>query len=122
MGHRYCGDGFDMATQPPNWTEVQEVFYNDYYPQLASGGAQGWYHGFVHQQMEAPFGEEIFLDSVLEIGADDGEHLAHVAHQYGRYVMSDIRSWERPLPHRVEFVECEASSLPFVDEEFDRVL
>jgi phosphatidylethanolamine/phosphatidyl-N-methylethanolamine N-methyltransferase len=65
---------------------------------------------------------------ILEIGAGEGEHFDFVKQDFSKYVMSDInharlsRSEKANKLERVEFKIADASNLPFLENEFDRII
>jgi ubiquinone/menaquinone biosynthesis C-methylase UbiE len=61
--------------------------------------------------------------NVLEVGANQGEHLRYVVKDFSLYTMSDIRNVELSISDaRVKFQQANLESLPFGDSIFDRVI
>jgi len=106
-----------------------DVYYKEFYSKMMGHGSDGilsllW--KYPHMVMEKPFKSNSGL-RILELGFGEGEHLGFVTSNYSEYIATDIDS-ERldrireSLPDRVTLQKCNASSIPFADESFDRVI
>lgn len=81
-----------------------------------------------HSLIERPFGPDVRMAEVLEVGAGTLAHLPFVRHGYDRYVASDsdqrvldtVR--DRSLPRGVELMTLDGTTLPFADDAFDRLI
>ena len=64
--------------------------------------------------------------SVLEVGANRGEHVGFVRHQWDEYVMLDLTAPDETTmegwPDGARFVTGDAHALPFPDARFDRTV
>ena len=102
---------------------IQEEFYRDYYPSIESDTTASRYHSLTHRLLERTIFPTENIDSVLEVGAGEGQHFPFVLHEFRSYVMLDVRKppgleWES----RVTFREGSVESIPFADDSFDRVI
>lgn len=108
-------------------SEFLDKWYESQYLLQSYSGSQAKIQRIMHQSLEAGRDDETH-HSVLEIGANSGEHLEFVKHEYQRYVLSDLRHPPKELIHeiesnsKIEFIVADAHKLPFSDGEFDRVL
>ncbi len=64
---------------------------------------------------------------ILELGFGEGEHLSFVAEDFAEYLATDldVKRLERFRPKLIpntKLMQCDAMSLPFPDESFDRVI
>lgn len=81
-----------------------------------------------HALIERPFGPDIHVPQVLEVGAGTLAHLPFVRHRFVRYIASDgtpavleaIKN--QPLPRGVELMTVDGSALPFANDSFDRLI
>jgi phosphatidylethanolamine/phosphatidyl-N-methylethanolamine N-methyltransferase len=102
-------------------------WYEAEYSQHSYSGAQAKLQHAMHNTLEKRLSNMEF-HSILEVGANSGEHLEFVKHKYQRYVLSDLRDVSRALEPvlkknpKAEFIRADVQSLPFVDGEFDRII
>jgi len=81
-----------------------------------------------HALIERPFGPEVYLPQVLEVGAGTLAHLPFVRHRFDRYIASDFDRTvlkavkDEPLRNGVELMELDGSTLPFEANSFDRLI
>ena len=79
----------------------------------------------LHRLLEIKQGQST-RRSVLEVGANRGEHLGFVKHAWDQYVMLDLTAPSTAVmeawPSGARFVAGDAHSLPFSDAHFDRVV
>jgi ubiquinone/menaquinone biosynthesis C-methylase UbiE len=117
------------ADEPAAQTELSvdlDEYYSTAYSNIASAGAFGFASRLQHRQME---NHELIrstsMESVLEVGAGSGQHIYFVSpNQYTEYIQTDLRP---PIPsnqsHGIWIDESvEATSLPFEDAKFDRLI
>ena len=99
-------------------------FYSNYYSKIFGSGMIGKMAGFVHWLIEVRYKKNQFLDTVLEVGAGEGQHSKFVKHQYRRYIQSDIRNSSTPtINSRVENKVLNAEKLEEVeDNSVDRLI
>lgn len=81
---------------------------------------------YTHDALERGIPLPDRFPTVLEVGANRGEHFHHVKHSFDRYVVTDLGTPDL-LPAvaadpRVETLSCDVSALPFADGSFDRVI
>ena len=104
------------ATPPP--------YEGDRYQRLTlTGDPSSAGHRLLHRLLEV--GESgVHHPRVLEVGANRGEHLAHVQHRWDEYVMLDLadRREGPDWPAGSSFVVGDAHELPFPDAHFDRTV
>ena len=82
-----------------------------------------------HTLLERNFSRQDFFENVLEVGAGSGVHLGFVRHGFKKYVMSDagreiLDTIQVPagIKGRVEIKQADATSLPYKDNHFDRLI
>lgn len=78
----------------------------------------------MHRLIEKQFKSNSGL-RILEVGANQGEHLQFVASDYKSYLLTDIRSIEisdNLKDKRNNFQIADVQNLPFEDQTFDRVV
>ena len=111
----------DRATFMKRW-------YADEYAKNAYGGGAGIVQSLMHKSLEKSHTSATHFSNVLEIGGNVGEHLAYVNHSFDEYVLSDLYD---SIPEHdkatfarrnVSFVVADATSMPWPDDAFDRVL
>lgn len=86
--------------------------------------------GHGHTLLERAFGPETRFETVVEVGAGHGEHLAHVRHGFSRYIMTDWNADELgrrfDLPEwrdkGVEVMAQDATRLTLPDNSADRLI
>jgi len=81
---------------------------------------------YPHMVMEKPFKSNSGL-RILELGFGEGEHIGFVKPDFEEYVATDIdlERLERVkglLPDKLSILKCDATSVPFADKSFDRVI
>ena len=82
----------------------------------------------MHRSLEKRIGKQMNFNSVLEVGAGYGQHLAYVKHSYAKYVMLDNNldlsktTKITKSNHRTVFVVDYVERMPFSIDEFDRVI
>ena len=103
---------------------IVDDFYSNYYSKIFGSGMIGKMAGFVHWLIEIGYKKNQFLDTVLEVGAGEGQHSKFVKHQYRRYIQSDIRNSSTPtINSRVENQVSNAEKLEEVeDNSIDRLI
>ena len=82
------------------------------------------------KKMESFFGTQTLMDSVIEIGAGTGEHYPFVNHKFNHYCFTDAdegalnvaKNKYKESPECLSFNITGASSLPFEDNSFDRLI
>lgn len=65
-----------------------------------------------------------FRLSILEVGANRGEHLSNVAGDFEKYVLTHLNSYYQEIESansNISFTRCYMEILPFQDSSFDRV-
>jgi SAM-dependent methyltransferase len=118
---------------PDNWvdlspTEFVSKWYNEQYQSCTYCNAAGFSQRFMHRSMEQNHRENVHFESVLEIGANRGEHLGYVRHSFDSYFLTDIQAYDRSVLPSTEirsglvFQKEDATHLTFKDQIFNRVL
>ena len=104
-----------------------ENFYKQVYSKVVNSNGVSILHNIAHKKLESKLDSRTF-QSVLEIGANEGEHLPYVKHLFDEYIMTDISYKKGPIldvgsPNkRVMRMHADAQELPFGDNVFDRVV
>lgn len=115
----------DWVDLPPS--EFVARWYGEHYQCCTYCNAAGFSQKFMHRSIERNRGAELHFGRVLEIGANQGEHLQYVRHTFDSYLLTDIRRCtglpgRSDLHDRISFLQEDATSLSFADDTFDRVL
>ena len=102
-----------------------ETFYGGFYQTVETSDAKGLFHRATHRALERGLSSTNF-DSVLEVGANRGEHFRFVKHGFNKYVLTDFRKQSEYLEAladpRCEYRQANVEELPFNDSEFDRIV
>ena len=106
-----------------------DVYYKEFYSRMMGHGSEGilgilW--KYPHLMMERPFKSNAGL-KLLELGFGEGEHIGFVNPDFDEYIATDIdlerlERVKESLPKKVSIQKCDATSVPFADESFDRVI
>lgn len=95
-----------------------------YQTRTVTGDPSSAAHKRMHRLLESD--DRTPCSSVLEVGANRGEHLPHVRHPWDEYVMLDLTAppsgVESNWPQGARFVQGDAQDLPFDDNRFDRTI
>jgi SAM-dependent methyltransferase len=81
-----------------------------------------------HKLLESKFGKDVVFDKVIEIGSGTGSHLNFVKHQYSSYTLTDVNEsviqklHEMSFSEKVQIQKIDSDTLPFPDNEFDRLV
>lgn len=78
-----------MQAEDKAWSEYRQKFADIYDQSNYSNSAQSFAMHASHRVAEKAFGNQIFFNKVLDIGAGTGEHLAFVRHGFGSYTLAD---------------------------------
>jgi len=111
-------------------SELESDYYKRHYSKVHYKGLLGIFTSGYHMKIERIHKSKNSYENVLEIGGGVGEHVRYVKHEFLKYTLVDIvenieklRALESdPRFAKIEFVLADASSLPFKDSSFDRVL
>jgi SAM-dependent methyltransferase len=123
----------EKAPLPNNWVDLSPTdfvskWYSEQYQSCTYCNAAGYSQRFMHRSMEKNHRENVHFESVLEIGANRGEHLEYVRHSFDAYFLTDIQAYDRSVIPSTEkrgglvFQKEDATHLTFKDQTFDRVL
>jgi phosphatidylethanolamine/phosphatidyl-N-methylethanolamine N-methyltransferase len=112
----------------PNRGNV-EIYYQDFYSKMMGHESKGFLSllwRYPHRLMEKGYKSNAGK-RILELGFGEGEHLSFVASDFAEYLATDIdaKRLERFRPKliaNVKLMQCDATSLPFPDQSFDRVI
>ena len=102
----------------------QNYFYEQFYSEVLFGGSLAAKAvRRTHTAMENPY-KNYYFPKVLEVGGGKGEHIIFVKHQFDEYICSDLvlNKSEMPINNKISFVQANAESLPFLNNEFDRII
>jgi len=104
-----------------------ENFYTQVYSKVINSNGVSFLHKMAHKKLENNL-DVCNFQSVLEIGANEGEHLPYVKHRFEEYIMTDISYKESSLltldkaNPGVKRIHADAQELPFGENVFDRVI
>ena len=106
-----------------------ELYYQEFYSKMMgheSNGILSILWKYPHRVMEKNFKSNAGK-RILELGFGEGEHLSFVAEDFAEYLATDLdaKRLERFRPKLIpntKLMQCDAMSLPFPDESFDRVI
>lgn len=108
-------------------------WYEDNYNRINITAVQNSFSNrILHKLIERPFKSNAKF-SILEVGANTGEHLPFVADNFTSYLMTDIRPLNQSFTveglatelsenARIEFQIADVQSLEFEDNTFDRTI
>jgi len=103
----------------------KDRFYSEFYSQTSSRGATGLLHKIAHSQLEKNLFDEKYR-KILEVGANQEEHLPFVKIVFDRYIMTDISypKIEQKVENKrnVTKVYSDVQALDFKSKSFDRVI
>jgi phosphatidylethanolamine/phosphatidyl-N-methylethanolamine N-methyltransferase len=103
-------------------SESPEFYARGYLSGETDYTPRGAFHRISHKLLERGVVE--FFPSVLEVGADKGQHYQFVTHPFDAYTMSDIlepSSWIAQ-GDKLEYVKADVQNLPFANESFHRTI
>lgn len=109
--------------------ELVDNFYKkDYSACSVTGQTNSLFSKYFHNALEKEY-NELEMEKrrnakILEVGCGNGEHRQFIAEEnFQTYIMSDVRI-PRPSPvfEKTRFIQASVDSLPFNDNQFDRVL
>jgi phosphatidylethanolamine/phosphatidyl-N-methylethanolamine N-methyltransferase len=111
-------------------SEFQSDYYSKHYWNIHYKGLLGAFTKGYHKKIERGRNSNDFYENVLEIGGGTGEHIEFVRHSFSIYTLLDIsespdglrRIASDPRSLQFQFVLADASSVPFEDSTFDRVV
>ena len=118
---------------PDNWVDLSPTdfvskWYNEQYQSCTYCNAAGFSQRFMHRSLEQKHTERTHFESVLEIGANRGEHLEYVRHTFDSYFLTDIQKYDKSVLPNTElrsgliFQREDATRLSFNNQTFNRVL
>jgi|LauGreSBDMM110SN_4_FD.fasta_scaffold66532_1 ubiquinone/menaquinone biosynthesis C-methylase UbiE len=106
-----------------------ELYYQEFYSKMMGHESEGvlsilW--KYPHRVMEKNFKSNAGK-KILELGFGEGEHLSFVTSDFAEYLATDLdaKRLERFRPKLIanaKLMQCDAMSLPFPDQSFDRVI
>lgn len=110
--------------------EFKSDYYEKHYFKVHYKGLLGIFTIGYHKTIEKLHKSKNSYENVLEIGGGSGEHVRYVRHKFSKYTIVDIvEDVEKlkalksdPRSEKIKFVLADASSLPFEDSSFDRIL
>lgn len=82
-----------IFSRKPKPTKVTaDRYYECFYPLILEGGGVGSAAAWTHRSLEKfPRNWPTYFESVLEIGAGNGEHFKYLKHDFQKYVETDVR-------------------------------
>ncbi|MEI2641588.1 MAG: class I SAM-dependent methyltransferase [Candidatus Nanopelagicales bacterium] len=112
-----------MATRS---AEFMRDWFADDYSSINASANGSFFERYTHAAMEPPWSHGMAFPNVLEVGANRGEHIPYVHHEFHRYIASDIEPpqllAEVAADPRIEPLACDIAALPARDQTFDRVV
>lgn len=88
-----------------------------------TGNGENLIARIMHELIERQHQESSFFKAVLEVGADQGQHLKYVKHDFHSYTTIDLHlPMKKSSDSRVTHLEGDVHKLPFTDNVFDRVV
>jgi ubiquinone/menaquinone biosynthesis C-methylase UbiE len=104
----------------------EQEWYKNYYSEICTSGKPGSFSSrLLHKSIERPFKTNQSF-TILEVGANRGEHLPFVTSDFEKYVLSDLILPTNQLAcvndNRISFRVANVQQLPFEDLSFDRVI
>jgi ubiquinone/menaquinone biosynthesis C-methylase UbiE len=88
-----------------------------------TGNGENFIARIMHELIERPHQKSSFFESVLEVGADQGQHLKYVKHKFQSYKTIDLHlPKKKSSDSRVTHLQGDVHNLPFKDNIFDRVI
>ena len=108
-------------------SEFMKRWYTECYTSTSYSGAIGRFHSAMHRSLERKLSGRTF-GKVLEIGANNAEHLTFVNHDFETYLLTDVSSPAEEALAKAEkrkgvsFELQDAQALTFNGETFDRVV
>jgi phosphatidylethanolamine/phosphatidyl-N-methylethanolamine N-methyltransferase len=108
---------------------VIQIYYQNFYSKMMGHESKGFLSllwRYPHQVMEKSFKSNAGK-RILELGFGEGEHFSFVATDFADYLATDIDAKRlelfRPkLIANTRLMQCDAMSLPYPDQSFDRVI
>jgi phosphatidylethanolamine/phosphatidyl-N-methylethanolamine N-methyltransferase len=103
--------------------QSRDSWYEHYYSKINVSASKGsfitnLYHNLLEKRFKTNLDKKI-----LEVGANQAEHLSYVVEDYSNYILTDLREVIVEMPNsRVRFQQANLESLPFADSNFDRVI
>jgi phosphatidylethanolamine/phosphatidyl-N-methylethanolamine N-methyltransferase len=105
--------------------EDKEKFYSEFYSQTSTKGATGLLHKIAHSQLEKNLFNEKY-SKILEVGANQEEHLPFIKSTFNKYIMTDISypKMEQKIENRENVIKVysDVQALDFEPASFDRVI
>jgi ubiquinone/menaquinone biosynthesis C-methylase UbiE len=123
----------ERKSLPQIWVDLSpdefvKKWYEEQYSFCTYCNAAGLSQKFMHRSIEKKRPETMHYKNVLEIGANQGEHLQYVNHSFDQYLLTDVNTFDlgqSPLLESkvgLKFQLEDARSMSFEDDAFDRVL
>jgi ubiquinone/menaquinone biosynthesis C-methylase UbiE len=112
----------------PDYENLVARWLQNYDRSNYGGGLSAHVLKKTHSIIEQPFGPEIHLPRVLEVGAGTLAHLPFVRHRFDQYIASDFDQavldtvGDKKVPPGVELLKIDGTSLPFENSSFDRLI
>lgn len=106
--------------------ELLATLYSDVYSSTAVSATGSGVARYIHRTMERAFGPRARFARVLELGANRGEHVPFVRHQFDEYLVTDLRapvlSAELAGNPKVRTAICDAGRISYPNQSFDRLI
>ena len=121
----------NLQTEDEEWINYRNSFSTSYDETVLN--ASGLQHKVIaagRKKMESFFGSQTMMESVIEVGAGTGEHFPFVNHQFKHFYFTDAdgsaldvaKNKYKQRPEALSYHLTGASSLPFDDNTFDRLI
>jgi|APGre2960657505_1045072.scaffolds.fasta_scaffold88042_1 phosphatidylethanolamine/phosphatidyl-N-methylethanolamine N-methyltransferase len=115
---------------PSDKNDESEWYRKNYNQINASAITGGFYNKVLHTLLELPekiYGKSNEEMSILEVGANNGEHISFVYPKWEKYLATDIRIPQPEVLNKMKklggcFEAADVQNLPFQSSGFDRVI
>lgn len=113
--------------------DIIQDYYNQIYRATHYTGVLGRFTRSYHRKLEKPF-QNLSFAKIIEIGANEGEHLIHVQSKFNEYIMVDLRYPKNTTSSEWFRIDCpqekfkitkrrgNAEEQKFKDSTFDRAI
>lgn len=97
-------------------------FYKEFYSELTYGGFMSIVQNKMRKSLEFRYLKSDKFNVVAEFGANKGEHLKFIKHQYNEMHLSDLNGLNKICSQKIFYSKQNIETLSYEDHTFDRVL